>query len=244
MSDGHLGDADVGGLEASVDDSVGYVCGLHHVGVADGVFGATFAEGELGLGAAGADAAYVYVVLAELGVEGLGEANLGELGSAVNGLSSEALQASDGGDKLDDAAFLGDHQRRGVTGEEEAGLHVGVHEVVVLVSGGVGEVFVVAGAGVVDEDVELAEGAEGKGDGLLGGVFFNCVSGEVDGLCSEGFDLGAEGSETFGAASGDDEVGTLTSEGKSGVVANAGAGSCDQNYFSVEGGGRWDSHCV
>ncbi len=51
---------------------------VHHVGVADGFFGAAFAEGELGFGAAGADGAYVDVVGAEFGVEGLGEAYLGE----------------------------------------------------------------------------------------------------------------------------------------------------------------------
>jgi len=78
VADGHLGDAGVGGLHAGEDDGLGHVFGVHHVGVADVVFGAAFAEGEFGFGASGADGSDVDVVGAEFGVEGLGEAYLGK----------------------------------------------------------------------------------------------------------------------------------------------------------------------
>ena len=89
-------------------------------------------EGELGFDAARADGADLDVVFAEFGVEGLREADLGEFGGAVDGLSSGALQAGDGGDEEDGAGVLRDHVRGDVAGEEEAGAHVGVHEGVVV----------------------------------------------------------------------------------------------------------------
>jgi hypothetical protein len=140
VADGHLGDAGVGRLQAGEDDGFAYVFGVHHVGVADGVLGSASAEGELGPGAAGADGPDVEVVPAEFGVEGLGESYLGEFAGAVDGLSGVALQAGDGGDEEDDATLLGNERRSCVAGEEEAGLHVGVHELVVLFGGGVDEV--------------------------------------------------------------------------------------------------------
>ena len=51
------------------------------------LFGATVSYGELGFDAAGEKGAYLDVVFAEFSIEGLGEAGLGELGSAVDGFS-------------------------------------------------------------------------------------------------------------------------------------------------------------
>src|SRR6266567_4883202 len=118
MADGHLGDADVRGLEAGEDDGFGYLGGVHPVGVADHVFGAAFAEGKLGFDAAGKDGSYLDAVLAEFGVEGLGEAGLGELGGAVDGLSRGSLQAGYGGDEEKRTALLLDHVGNSVAGKE------------------------------------------------------------------------------------------------------------------------------
>lgn len=107
-------DADVGWLKAGEDDGFGDFGWLHHAGVADPLFGASVADGELGFGASGADGSYFDVVLAELCVEGLCEAYLRELGCAVDGFTGGALQARDGGDEEDGAAVLLDHDGCGV----------------------------------------------------------------------------------------------------------------------------------
>ena len=132
VADGHLQNAGVGGLKAGKDDCVGHFAWLHHVGVADTLFGAALPYGELSFNAAGTDASDFDAVLAELSVKGLGEAYLGELGGAIDGFACITLQACHGRDEEEGTAFLGDHGWHGVAGEEEAALHVGVHECVVL----------------------------------------------------------------------------------------------------------------
>ncbi len=133
MPDEHVRDTEVGGLGAGEDDGFCDLLGLHHAGGPDGVFGSSVAEGELGFDTAGADNAYLYVELAEFGVERLAEADLGEFGGGVYGLSGCALEAGDRGDKENGPAALLDHDGGGVAGEEEAGLHVSVHDGVVLI---------------------------------------------------------------------------------------------------------------
>jgi hypothetical protein len=66
VANGHLRDAGVRRLKAGEHDGFGDVFRVHHVGLADVVSGAALAQGELGLGAARADAPDVYVVLAKL----------------------------------------------------------------------------------------------------------------------------------------------------------------------------------
>ncbi len=103
---------------------------------------------------------------------------------------------------------------------------------------GVDEVFVVACAGVVDEDVEAAEGGEGELHGVLRGLLFGGVSGVEHGSSAERSYLGAEGVEPFCAAGCDDEVGALMGEGEGCGAADAGAGSGDDGSFAGERGGR------
>ena len=151
-------------------------------------------------------------MLAEFGVERLREAGLGEFGGAVDGFAGDSLQAGDGGDEENGPAFFFDHDGCGVAGEEEAGLHVGVHEGVVVFDGGVDEVFVVSCAGVVDEDVEAAKGGDGEGYSLAGGVVVGGIAGVEDGFGAgsfESFDLVAELTEAVFAAGRDDQVGSV-----------------------------------
>jgi hypothetical protein len=237
VADGHLEDAGVGGLEAGEDDGVGDVGGVHHVGVADIVFGAAVAEGELGFDAAGTDDADFDSVGTEFGVEGLAETYLSEFGSAVDGFVGVALQAGNRGYEEDGAAFLRDHRWRGVAGEEEAALHVGVHESVVVFDGGVDEMLVVAGAGVVDEDVEVAEGGEGKGNGLLRGGLFGCVAGVGDGFDADGFEFAAKLVKALFAACGDDQICSLMSKGEGCGPADSSARSGDEGCLAGEGFG-------
>lgn len=105
MADGQLRDADICWLEAGEEDGFGYFGGLHHVGAADVLFGAAFADGELGFDSAGEDGSDLDAVLAEFGVEGLREAGLGEFRGAVDGFACNALEAGYGGDEENGAAF-------------------------------------------------------------------------------------------------------------------------------------------
>lgn len=233
VADCHLRDANVWGLQAGEEDGFGDGLRLHHVGATDVIFGAALAKGEFGLSASGTDGTDVDVVLAEFGIECLGKADLGELGSTVNGLASVTLEAGDGRDEEKDAALLRNHLWYGVTREEEAGLHVGVHELVVLGARGVDEVFIVSGAGIVDEDVEAAEGRERELHGVLCGVFVGSISGMKDAASSGGLDLRAESVEALRTAGRDDEVSAVTREGKSSGVTNT--GTCAGNDRNLSG---------
>ena len=204
------------------------------MGVADGVFGAAVAEGELGFDAARAKDADPEAVGAEFGIESLGEADLGELGGAVDALVGRALQAGDGGDEEDSAGAAFDHVRGGVAAEEEAGAQVGGDEGVEVLGRGLDERLVVSCPGVVDKDVELTEALDGQGDGGLRGGFEGSVSGVIDSGGAEGGDFGAELLEALFAAGYEDEAGSLVCEGERGGTADAGACSCDEGCFAGE----------
>lgn len=171
VADGERGDAGVGGLDGGEEDGLGDVGGVHHGGLGDGFGGAAAAQGELGFDAAGAENPDADAVGAEFGVEGLGEADLGKFCGAVDGFVGGSLEAGDGGDEEDDAGALPDHGRRGVAGEEEGRAEVGGDELVEVFGGGFDQRFVVALAGVVDEEVEAAEAFEAKVGGGDGGRF-------------------------------------------------------------------------
>ncbi len=223
VADGHEGNADVGGLGTAEENGVGDVGGVHHVGCSDGLLRTAMADGELCLCAAGTDGSDVDAVLAELGVEGLGESDLGELGGAVDGFAGGALQAGDGRDEEQDTGLLRDHVGDSVAREEEAGLHVGVHELVILGGGGVDEIFVVACAGVVDENIDAAKGGDGELDGVARGLLAGGVAGVEDAAGTEVLNFRAEGDEALSTAGSNDEMSTVSGKGKRGCVANSGA---------------------
>ena len=133
MADGHLWDTHVRWLEAGEDDGFGDLLRLHHVRVADVVFGAAMSNRELCLDASGTDGADLDAMLAKLGVERLRETHLGEFAGRVDGFACDSLQPGNGRDEEDCPAFLGDEMRSSVVGEEEARPHIGVHQGVVLV---------------------------------------------------------------------------------------------------------------
>lgn len=91
VADGELRDAYVGGLGAGEDDGSGDFGWVHHVGVADELFGTAVVEGELGFDSTRAEDADLDVELAEFRVEGLAEADLGEFAGAVDGLAGGTL---------------------------------------------------------------------------------------------------------------------------------------------------------
>ncbi len=172
------GEDAVGGVGGGGGDDRGFGAevepGFFLVALA-GEVGVVFAAGTHEAGADGGDAdAFV----AQFGVQALGEAGERELGGDVGEQVRDGDLAADGGD-VDDGAMgglAGEGQGEqvwdgGVDGVE-GGEEVGLHGAVVGVDGLVAEGADLDDAGVVDEDVEAAEGAEGLVDEAvaLGGV--------------------------------------------------------------------------
>jgi len=71
--------------------------------------------------------------------------------------------------------------------EEKGGAHVSVHHVVVFVGTRVDQVFVVADASVVDQDVDPPKRFGGSFDCLEGGALLASVPDDADRLCAELF---------------------------------------------------------
>ncbi len=176
-----------------------------------GEFGVGFASGAHEAGADGGDAdAFV----AEFGVEAFGEADESEFAGDVGEHVGHGEFAADAGDVDDGCVFVAGVAveqvgKRGVGGVE-GGEEVGGHGSAI---GGDGLVFDGADfddAGVVDEDVDAAEVADGVIDehGGLGGV--GEVGGDeedvVGGLDGSAVEEGvAGGDEFFEVAGGEDE---------------------------------------
>jgi hypothetical protein len=78
-------------LGAGKQDRLSDVLGFEHCRLCDALFGAAFADGELGLDAAGIDRPDLDSVRAEFLVQSLGKADLGKLGGAIDGLAREPV---------------------------------------------------------------------------------------------------------------------------------------------------------
>jgi hypothetical protein len=184
------GDGDLGA--AALDGGVDAVGGVADAGGEAWSFGAEVEPAGLLAGLAGevgmhlaagaheawADGGDADAFVAELGVEALGEAGEGELGGDVGEQVRDRDLAADGGD-VDDAAagFVDGGEQvweRGLDGVE-GGEEVGPHGLVVGVGSLVFDGTDVDDSGVVDEEIDAAEGMDGGFDeagglGLVGEV--------------------------------------------------------------------------
>ena len=175
-----------------------------------GVVGVDFAAGAH---EARADSCDANALVAELGVEALGEADEGELARDVGQKMRHGEFAADAGDVDDGTGSATEHVGLYGLGGVDGGEEVGGHGSAV---GGDGLVFDGADfddAGVVDEDVDVAEVGDGVLDeaGGLGGVGEvggdeEDVVGGVDGAAGEEGVPG--GSEFVVVAGGEDEFGS------------------------------------
>ena len=207
-----------------------------------GVFGVGFAAGAHEARADGGDA---NAFVAEFGVEAFGEADEGELAGDVGEQMGHGELASDAGD-VDDGRVAVDgvaaeqvRERRvdGVKGGEEVRGHGAL-------VGGEGLVFHRAyfdDAGVVDEDVDAAEVADGVVDehGGLGGV--GEVGGDeedvVGGLDGSAIEEGAAGAdELFDIAGGQDEFGSGAAIALGQGKAEAAGAAGDEDHLAGAAG--------
>src|SRR5947209_6513865 len=144
---------------------------------------------------------------------------------------------SDSAERADvDDASVGEAKRGGAElGEEEGGAGVGLHDFVPLVQGDLFEVARVVGAGVVDEEVEVAFESDRFGDGFADRVGVAHVTADGEGFASEVAD-GADERLGFicGVAEGEYDVRAGVGERKRKSTSDATCSSGYESDFSVE----------
>ncbi len=186
---------------------------------------------------AGKDGVDADVVLAELVGEGAGEADDGGLGGDIDGHAGIGDEPGDGAEVEDggDAGLL-QCGKRGL-GEEELMAkvdgHQGIPELRCDFGGGVATVV----AGVVDEDVETAEGIDGGCNGWADGGDVGDVATKIDGrgksVCLDGCDQPG-GGLVLNIEEGD--LGALLSEAKDEGFADAGCSSRNEDAAALKAG--------
>ncbi len=90
--------------------------------------------------------------------------------------------------------------------------------------------------GVVDQDINMAEGANGKGDEEIHISLVGDVGGDGQGFAAPGFDFVSQGFKLMSISSGQDDACPGLSKGQGRGPADAPAGSGDDGYFVLEEG--------
>ena len=181
--------------------------------------------------AVGVDAVDPDAVLAELGGEQPDLVGLVGLGRAVGDVVRAGEDGVLAGDVDDVAAHaLLDHApRRRLAGDEERALG---HHVVLEVPVGLGGLEQRLGerqAGVVDDEVDAAEGEHGRVDRGLRPASSSVTSAATPIATSRAADLGGGGLARFAQVEvGDDDAGALGGEPVGDGLADAGAGAGDE----------------
>lgn len=152
--------------------------------------------------------------------EGFGVAFEGELGGGVEAMARDADESGEGGDVDDSALAPGAEVGQEGLGESDGAEEVGFEEVVDLVDGGFFSGAVEDGAGVVDEDIDVAcaveDGFDAGGDGVVGAD----VEGE-HGDVAEGRGVGFSG--------GAEDLVAVVGEELGGLEAKACGGAGDED---------------
>ena len=216
--------APAGGGDALEDLAVAGLVGLQGFGVGGGEV-------------AGGDGVDLNVLRRPLVGESLGELRDAAFAGGVRRDSDASLKAEQAGDVHD---LSGRIARDDISGEELAELEdageVDLQDLLPAGEGGVDGCVAVDGAGVVDEDVDVAEAGVGGGEELLGAG----GGGEVS---LEGSGFGADGGGGFGggaavAVDGDGGSGLRERDGDGRAQAAGRAG--DEGDFAVEAEGIED----
>jgi hypothetical protein len=168
----------------------------------------------------------------------VGEAH-GELAdaAAAGAVWAEAGESGDAGDgaDVDDAAVVVlDHATRNSLRNEETASQICVENQIPVVPRDVDGGLAHVAAGVVDEDVDLAEGGSGVGDKFLNAGVIADV--EREGCCAaaEGFHFAFERGKRIDVAAGEDEIGASFCESAREMLAEAAAGAGDDGNLASE----------
>ena len=168
----------------------------------------------------------------------VGEAH-GELAdaAAAGAVRREARVAGHAGDRadVDDAAVaVRNHAPRDRLRDEEAAAQIGVENDVPVVPGDVERGLANVAAGIVDEDVNLAEGGFGLGRHALDALLVAHIKLERDSAAAERFDLGFECSQRLARAAGENKIGSGAGQCAREVLAKAAAGAGDDGDLAGE----------
>src|SRR5258708_21777319 len=148
-----------------------------------------FGDGDAGRYSDDAD-----IFWAELHGQDAGDDVDGGLGSAVDGAGGRGCEGDSGAD-VNDYAPVGSEVGNGGLGGEQKGFDVEVEVLIDVLDGDCFQWEELVDAGVVDEDVETAEGLDRRGDELGGLIWFGQIG--LDGYGLAAFGLNALG-ERFG----------------------------------------------
>ena len=183
-----------------------------------------------------------HAVAAHVAGEGAGEADDALLGGGVVRLAAVAQAGLRGGVHEDAGALLAEDDG-GVLAEVEVALEVDVEDDVPLLLRHVEDHLVAKDAGVVDDDVEAAEGVERLLHHAVSGLEVGDVVVVRDGVAAHLLDLGDDlvGGALLAAGAGggatevvDDDASALGREAKRLAAANAASGAGDDGDFAFE----------
>ena len=163
----------------------------------------------------------------------------GELANAAatGAVRAESGITGDSGDRadVDDAAVVAvDHAASNGLRDEKTAAQVCIENQIPIFPSDFERGFANVAAGVVDEDVDVAEVFFGGGDHLFDAVVIADVEFEREGFAAEGMDFFLEFGEVGFIAAGEDQVGAGFGERASEVLAEAAAGTGDDGDFVGE----------
>jgi hypothetical protein len=156
------------------------------------------------------------------------------LGGAVVGVRGPGPDAAEGTD-VDDAALSSLEMGQSLAGNKEGAAGIGLEDAIPTVEGERSQIGRFVDGGVVDEEIEMAEMSEDRGDGLLNGLLGADIAGNGNALRAQGFNFRGEGQSAFmRCAVGDGDAGaglcTLQSDGATETTR----ATCDENGFAVQ----------
>ena len=162
---------------------------------------------------------------------GLREQAHGSLGSGVGRGDVVANQAGHAGD-VDDGAAAGPPQLGdGCLGAQEDALGVDRHGGVPVFAGGVLHPFGPVDAGVVHQDIQLAEARNGSGHGILPRLLVGHVQVDEETLTAQFVDLRLDLASQLVTKVADDDLATLLGEQPGLRRAHAARSPADECYF-------------
>ena len=126
------------------------------------------------------------------------------------------------------------HAARDGLRDEEGAAQIGVEHQVPVVPGDVERGLAHVAAGVVDQDVNLAERRSGCFRHVADAGLVADIERERERAAAEGFDLGLEGRQVGRIAAGDDQVGARAGEGAREILAEAAARAGDDGDLAGE----------
>lgn len=190
--------------------------------------------GQAGQHHAGGDGVDVDIVARAVDRHALGHHLGSALAGVVDALALPGDLTHDRGDVDDLAVVAVHHGRQHGAREEKHAAHVDIHHAVVFVVVHHRKGDELAGAGVVNQDVDGAVGREGGVDAGFDFLLRAHVDLQTQAFGALGFDLAAGFGQALQIDIADDQFGPFAGELHGGGLSDAGGGAGDDSYFSFK----------